>query len=88
MNGHAVFIAYPAKARHRRIEGKVRLRLIITQNGQVEKAEILSCPSEYLQQAALKVVQKLLFLPATDNFGIAQMAEVEHEVVFRLHEKS
>ena len=88
VNGQAVDVPYPPIARAHRIEGKVRMRLIISQNGQVLKAEVLSCPSNYLLKAAHQAVRELLFLPATDNFGVAQMAEVEHDVVFRLNKRS
>ena len=88
LNGEHVLVPYPPKARRQKIEGKVRLRLVVAQNGHVVKAEIISCPSYDLQAAALRVVKKLLFLPATDNFGFPKIAEIEHEVIFRLHERS
>jgi len=88
INGQHVLVPYPPKARRYKIEGKVRLRLVVAQNGQVIKTEILSCPSYDLQAAALSVAQKLLFLPATDNSGVAKIAEVEHEVIFRLNKPS
>ena len=85
INGDDVHVAYPAKARYRKIEGRVRLLLTVAQSGRVINASILSSPSHDLQQAALKLAQKLIFLPATDAFGQALVAQIEHDVVFRLN---
>jgi TonB family protein len=87
INGHTVHVSYPPKARRLKIEGKVRFRLLVNSQGQVAKAEVLDCASDCLLKSALVVIQKLRFLPATDNYGVAQVAEIEHEVIYRLRDR-
>jgi TonB family protein len=83
LNKHEAQILYPEKARLLMIEGSVFLRLTISELGKVIKAEVLSGHYD-LRKAALKLANKLFFLPATDSQGEAKMALVEHEVVFKL----
>lgn len=80
-----VNIPYPEKAKLLAIEGSVLLRLTISQEGKVIKADVVSGHFE-LRKAALKLADKLFFLPATDDQGLAQAALIEHEVVFRLRQ--
>jgi TonB family protein len=79
-----VTVPYPEKARQMMIEGVVRLRLTVSKRGNVVNAQILSGPAFGLRNAALDVVKKLSFLPATDGYGEAREAEIDHEVVFSL----
>ena len=84
VNGNEVNIPYPPQARARRIEGIVKLKLTVATSGEVISADIISGPAYGLRQAALLVARKLFFLPATDEQGEARIAQIEHEVVFRL----
>lgn len=84
-NGDSVFVAYPEEARFLRIEGSVRLLLVVSKSGKVVKSEVLSGPEHGLQKAALKLAKKLRFLPATDQNGNPQESNIEHVVEFRLH---
>lgn len=84
MNGDEVAIPYPPQARARRVEGIVKLKLTVATSGEVISADIISGPAYGLRQAALLVARKLFFLPATDEQGEARIAQIEHEVVFRL----
>lgn len=88
LNGDSIKIDYPARARLYKIEGSVRLKLIIAENGIVKKAEVMSGPAFGLKEAALNLAKKLLFLPATDQDGNETVAEVEHEVIFKLKKAS
>lgn len=85
LNQDQVKIAYPEKAKVMMLEGTVLLRLTISEKGRVVKAEVLSGHFD-LRKAALKLADKLFFLPATDEQGSAQAAMIEHEVVFRLRQ--
>jgi TonB family protein len=78
-------VHYPTRARHMRIEGVVKLKLTVDKKGHVSHAEIIEGPGFGLSTSALKLAQKLRFLPATDEYGERQVATVEHEVVFRLN---
>lgn len=80
-------IPYPEKAKLLLVEGSVFLRLTVAKDGHVAKAEVISGHFD-LRKAALKLADKLLFLPATDEDGMALVSMVEHEVVFRLIENS
>lgn len=84
VNGDQIHIPYPERARQLMIEGVVRLRLTISEAGRVIDAEVLSGPAFGLRNAALLVARKLFFLPATDEYGQAKTAHVEHDVVFKL----
>lgn len=87
-NNNSLKIPYPPRAKRQKIEGTVKMLLTVSENGLVIKAEILSAPAFDLKKAALKIAEKMLFLPATDENGLARIAEVEHEVIFRLYESS
>ncbi len=84
LNGKEVKIPYPEQARARRIEGTVVMKLTVAETGKVIDVDIISGPAYGLRQAALMVARKLFFLPATDQSGNARVAQIEHEVIFRL----
>lgn len=84
-NDHKV--SYPEKAKLKMLEGIVLLRLTISEHGRVIKAEVLSGHNEFIK-AALKLADKLFFLPATDHKGSPKVALIEHEVVFRLRQST
>lgn len=88
INGDEVAIPYPKKAKLLRVEGTVKLKLMVSKEGKVTNAEIVSGPAFGLRDAALDVASKLAFLPATDNEGFAKDTVIEHEVIFRLTQRS
>lgn len=79
-------VAYPKKARHFRVEGNVRLELLVAKSGLVVETKILSGPGFGLKEAALSVVKQLSFLPATNQWGKPIDARIEHEVLFKLND--
>jgi TonB family protein len=83
-----IHVEYPLKARRLKVEGCVRLLLTVSEEGRVIDVHVVSGPAFGLRQAALRVAQKLAFLPATDAQGRAKVAQIEHDVVFRLHDRS
>ncbi len=83
-----VKIPYPEQARRLMIEGIVKMRLTVSESGDVINAQVLSGPYHGLRNAALVVARQLSFLPATDEYGRARTADVDHEVVFRLNKRS
>lgn len=87
INRDDVKIPYPEQARQMMIEGIVTVRLTVSEAGRVIDAQIVSGPYYGLRQAALMVVRKLFFLPATDENGQAKIAYIDHEVVFRLNKR-
>jgi len=52
----AANIYYPRKARRRHIEGKVILRVILTQNGKIKQMEVVTSVSPTLSHAAKQVM--------------------------------
>lgn len=84
LNAQDIKIPYPEQARARRVEGIVKMKLTVAESGKVIEADIISGPAYGLRQAALMVARKLFFLPATDELGRARVAQIEHEVIFRL----
>ncbi|MCA9507573.1 MAG: TonB family protein [Myxococcales bacterium] len=88
LNAQDIKVPYPEQARIKRIEGTVKIKLTVAQSGKVIKADIISGPAYGLRQAALIVARKLFFLPATDDLGRAQVAQIEHEVIFKLTQSS
>jgi TonB family protein len=88
INAHDIKIPYPEQARARHVEGIVRMKLTVAESGKVIDVDVISGPAHGLRQAALMVARKLFFLPATDEYGHAQVAHIEHEVIFRLKKSS
>jgi periplasmic protein TonB len=54
---HSVAPVYPTKARNERIQGTVRLHLIIAKDGSVQQAEVIS-GDKLLAQSALEAVRQ------------------------------
>jgi TonB family protein len=84
LNGDQVKVPYPDRARRLMIEGIVHMRLTVSATGKVIDAEILSSSPFDLGKAALMVAKNLYFLPATNEYGQAKTAQIDHEVVFKL----
>lgn len=76
--------AYPMAARQRRVEGEVRVRLLLDTQGRVVKAELIDGPMNAVFGATtLKTVRSWRFKAARKN-GQDVMCRVEIPVVFRL----
>jgi periplasmic protein TonB len=59
---------YPADAQRKGIEGKVVLRFVVDENGQVQDPEIVKAePAGVFEQAALEAIVKYRFDPAVVN---------------------
>lgn len=56
---------YPEEAKRKKIEGTVLVRIIIDENGFVERAKILKSPYNILDEPTLKAIYKFEFKPAT-----------------------
>lgn len=75
---------YPQEARRQGIEGHVRLRLRIDEEGRVHAAEVLdSAPPGVFDMAALAAFQSARYTPALRN-GRPVRAEIELRVLFKL----
>lgn len=57
-------VAYPQQAKEARIEGAVRLSVVIDQTGKVSEVTVLEGPGYGLQEAAQEALKQFLFSPA------------------------
>lgn len=61
-------IRYPSEAVQNNIEGKVVVRFVVSENGKVEKAEILKSLDTSCNREALRVIKSLpAFIPGSQN---------------------
>lgn len=74
-------VSYPWIARANGIEGKVVVDVLINEKGKVEQMRIVSSDSTLFDEAALKVIHQVLFIPAVRN-GIPAAAWVTVPVGF------
>lgn len=84
LNGNDVPLFYPEKAQAMRVQGSVFLKLLVSKQGRVEKAEVKSGPAFGLKEAATNIARKLVFKPGTDHKGKPMAHEIMHEVIFKL----
>lgn len=56
--------SYPPEAKEKRVRGKVKIDIVIDENGRVLSAQVIEGPQE-LQEVVLKAVQKTTFIPMT-----------------------
>jgi protein TonB len=76
---------YPLKAKHRGIEGWVRVRIVIKEDGTVGKVTIMeSNPSDIFDQSVIQCVSKWRFKPGTVE-GIAVKTVAETTIHFELN---
>ena len=73
---------YPPKAKAAKIEGTVRLTVIIAKNGSVESTQVIEGPVE-LRRAASEAVEKYVYEPTTVNGELVGVIS-EVEVAFAL----
>jgi len=76
--------AYPPLPSRVRNGGDVKLKLIVSEKGEVEKIEVLSSPNPLLSEAAIKAAQKWTFKPATKN---NKPIKGDYELIFRFQIK-
>ncbi|MFO8049473.1 MAG: energy transducer TonB [Desulfosudaceae bacterium] len=78
---------YPSRARQKQFQGRVRIRFLITPDGQVSSLKITKrSPHEILDRAALEAVRKAAPLPRppTNLFAEEKKITVEITVMFEL----
>lgn len=75
--------AYPEEARRNEIEGEVRARITIDDDGTVVKVVILKSPGYGLDGAAKKLLPKFRFYPAKEN-GVPVATEIDYTFIFEL----
>lgn len=74
---------YPEEARRNEIEGQVRARITIDDDGSVVKVTILKSPGYGLDKAASKLLRRFRFYPAKEN-GVAVATEIDYTFIFEL----
>lgn len=78
-------LIYPAQARMRKLEGVVVVEFIVSPDGTVRNARVISSqPGEVFNDAALQAIQRWRFAPGTKG-GKPVSARVRQKVEFRLH---
>ena len=73
---------YPAKAKAAKLEGTVKLSVIIGKSGSVESAEVTEGPVD-LRRAAVDAVEKYVYEPTTVNGELKEVISTV-EVVFAI----
>ena len=69
---------YDEASRKAKIEGKVRVRIVVAPDGQVKHPQVLKSLSEALDKRAIEAVSRWKFEPATkDGQPVAVMMDVE-----------
>jgi protein TonB len=76
-------IPYPDEARKAGIEGTVRLRIVVDNEGRVVDAKVLNGPGYGLDQAAREAIKKFRFKPAMKN-GEAVSTTLTYSYTFLL----
>ncbi len=77
---------YPLRARERRVEGWVRVRLLVDEKGRVERAEVVEArPSGYFERSVLNCVKRWKLTPPTVA-GRPVKTWVETRIRFRLED--
>ena len=74
---------YPEDARRDKVEGPVRLKLLVDDQGAVRKATVIEDPTGAFRAAAIKVARLYRFRPARVN-GQAVATQIEFTIHFEL----
>ncbi len=77
-------VIYPEKAKEEKLQGKVLVKAIIDEKGNVEKASIEEGVSQLLDEAAVKAIKEVKFTPGEKD-GKKVKAEVIIPVKFKLN---
>ncbi|SDE62523.1 energy transducer TonB [Sporomusa acidovorans] len=81
---YSVFPEYPYEARKKHLEGKVLLKMTISNEGIVSDAEVIeSSGYDILDEAAINGVKEWRFIPAKEN-GEAIAVKVVMPITFKL----
>ena len=81
---HEVVIAYPEGARREGIEGTVRLRIVVDNEGRVVDVKVVSGPGHGLNDAASDALRKFKFKPAIKR-GEPVSTSLVYNYTFRLN---
>jgi protein TonB len=76
-------VVYPEKAKEEKLQGKVLVKAVIDEKGNVENASIEKGVSQLLDDAAVKAIKEVKFTPGEKN-GKKVKAEVIIPVKFKL----
>lgn len=75
---------YPAAAKRRNIEGWIKVKFLVDEQGQVDRVSVLEAePKGIFDQAVLRCVSAWRFKPGTKG-GVAVKALVEQTITFKL----
>lgn len=74
---------YPEEARRNEIEGEVKARITIDDDGSVVKVTILKSPGYGLDAAARKLLRRFRFYPAKEN-GAPVATDIDYTFIFEL----
>jgi TonB family protein len=74
---------YPEEARKAKVEGAVRMRLLVDDDGTVARASVLADPTSMFARAAMKVARLYRFKPAKID-GRRVATEIEFTIHFEL----
>lgn len=77
---------YPKAARNNSIEGTVRIRILISTDGEVDTVDIVSSSGDdSLDNAAVVAAEQWLFEPAQNSFGQSIRCYTEIPIMFELN---
>ncbi|WP_052302143.1 energy transducer TonB [Desulfobulbus propionicus] len=75
---------YPPAAKRRNIEGWIKVKFVVDEQGQVDKVAVLDAdPEGVFEQAVLRCISGWRFRPGTKG-GVAVKALVEQTITFKL----
>ena len=75
---------YPPAAKRRNIEGWIKVKFLVDEQGQVDRVTVLDAePEGIFDQAVLRCISSWRFKPGTKG-GIAVKAMVEQTITFKL----
>ncbi len=76
-------VVYPQSAKEANIQGKVLIKAIIDEKGNVAETEVINSIQKDCDQAAVDAIKKTKFTPATKD-GKPVIAEVVIPIMFKL----
>ena len=79
-------VVYPEDAKKNNVEGKVFIKIIVDEKGNVENAEVSQSAGASLDAAALKAAKQCKFIPAQKD-GKNVRCEVTLPIQFKLGDK-
>lgn len=76
-------VVYPKEAEERRLEGRVLIGFVVTEDGQVIDAEVLESVDPILDRVALEAIEATRFRPGVRN-GITVRVRMAMPITFAL----